>query len=625
LTHRTRSARLGLEPLEARDVPAGDGLTAVYYDNADFTGPSLTRIDPGVNFDWGVGSPAGELKADTFSARWTGQVEAPASGTFTFYTVSDDGVRLWVNGQLLVDNWTRHRATENSGTITLAAGQRYDIRMDYFEQTGRAVARLLWSGPGVAKQVIPVAALYSVRPPAAPSGLTATATSPSSVRLTWADNSADETGFVVERSPNGTTFAAVGTVGANVTVFDDTGLAAGTTYTYRVRATNAAGPGAPSATAAVSTPPERTVVTVSTTAQFRSAVNAATPNTTILLQPGVYAGGNYFSNINGQPGREIIIGAADPNNKPIIRGGGEGIHLTDVSYLELRDLVIEGATSNGINIDDGGSYATPSHHVTLRNLVVRDIGSTGNQDGIKLSGVRDFLVTGADVRRWGAAGSGIDMVGCHHGVIADSFFGHNPGSGSHGVQAKGGSTGIAVRDNRFEHAGLRAVQIGGSTGLEFFRPQPPAGFEAKDVTVEGNVIIGSQAAVTFVNVDGALVRYNTIYRPTRWVFRILQETTAPGFVPSRHGVVTDNIVAWRTGDLSTFVNVGSGTAPGTFTFARNWWFRIDNPGASQPSLPTPESNGVYGIDPQFVAPESGDLRLRPGSPATNYGAYAPRP
>ena len=61
-------------------------------------GRRVTRIDPTVDFDWGTGSPAAAIGADTFSVRWTGQVQAPFSGTYTFYTVSDDGVRLWVNG-----------------------------------------------------------------------------------------------------------------------------------------------------------------------------------------------------------------------------------------------------------------------------------------------------------------------------------------------------------------------------------------------------------------------------------------------------------------------------------------------------------------------------------------------
>ncbi|HEY7411588.1 MAG TPA: PA14 domain-containing protein, partial [Vicinamibacteria bacterium] len=141
-------------------VPAGLGLLGTYHDNVDFTGTVVTRLDATVDYDWGTGSPAPGIGADTFSVRWQGQVRAKVTGTHTFFTVSDDGVRLFVNGQLVIDNWTDHAPTENSGTIPLAAGQKYDIRMEMYDNTGQAVARLLWSAPGVAKEVVPQSHLH---------------------------------------------------------------------------------------------------------------------------------------------------------------------------------------------------------------------------------------------------------------------------------------------------------------------------------------------------------------------------------------------------------------------------------------------------------------------------------
>jgi glucose/arabinose dehydrogenase len=143
----------------------GNGLSATYYDNIDLTGATVARVDPTVDFSWGSGAPAPGIGADTFSVRWTGQVQPQFTGTYTFYTVSDDGVRLWVNGQQIVNNWTNHAPTENSGTIALTAGQRYDIRMEMFENTGGATARLLWSSASVAKQVIPGARLFTTSAP----------------------------------------------------------------------------------------------------------------------------------------------------------------------------------------------------------------------------------------------------------------------------------------------------------------------------------------------------------------------------------------------------------------------------------------------------------------------------
>ena len=138
----------------------GGWWRGLYYNNTDFSGRALSRLDGTVNLDWAGGSPAGSIGADTFSVRWTGQVEPRYSQTYTFYTTTDDGVRLWVNGVLLVDYWAGQAATERSGTIALTAGQKYSIRLDYYENTGNAVAKLMWSSASQVKQIIPQSQLY---------------------------------------------------------------------------------------------------------------------------------------------------------------------------------------------------------------------------------------------------------------------------------------------------------------------------------------------------------------------------------------------------------------------------------------------------------------------------------
>ena len=220
-------------------APTG-GLEGDYFDNMDFTGYVLSRLDSTVNFNWGSGSPDPSIGADTFSVRWTGQVQPQYSQTYTFYTNSDDGVRLWVNGQLLIDNWTDHSPTENSGTIALTANQKYDIVLAYYENLGGAVAQLSWSSASQVKQIIPSNRLFPV--PATPYGLTATAASGTQVNLSWTDVSANETSFKIERKTgSGGTYSQIASVGANVTSYNDTGLTSGTTYFYRMRASNSSG------------------------------------------------------------------------------------------------------------------------------------------------------------------------------------------------------------------------------------------------------------------------------------------------------------------------------------------------------------------------------------------------
>jgi len=167
LVAKARDNGLAVTPSAAATVtilppPIGNGigLRGDYFDNADFTGTRVRRIDSVVDFDWGSGQPDAAIGADTFSVRWVGQVQPRFSETFTFYVVGDDGVRLWVNSQLLVDRWIDQGPTEYSGFLPMQAGNLYDIRFEYYENGGGAAARLLWSSPTVNKEVIPSAQLY---------------------------------------------------------------------------------------------------------------------------------------------------------------------------------------------------------------------------------------------------------------------------------------------------------------------------------------------------------------------------------------------------------------------------------------------------------------------------------
>ncbi|MFZ2149517.1 MAG: PA14 domain-containing protein, partial [Sedimentisphaerales bacterium] len=140
-------------------MKAGGGVRADYYKGTNFETLVLTRTDPQINFNWGDGAPDEAVGADSFSVRWTGQVEAAFTDTYTFYARSDDGVRLWVEGQQLVDSWVNRSPAEDKGTIDLIAGQLYSVVMEYYDDSGGAVAELRWSSPHTPKQLIPQAAL----------------------------------------------------------------------------------------------------------------------------------------------------------------------------------------------------------------------------------------------------------------------------------------------------------------------------------------------------------------------------------------------------------------------------------------------------------------------------------
>jgi hypothetical protein len=170
---------------------SGTGLLAQYFNDAGsgiyFTALVLTRTDPVVDFDWASGGPDPAVQADNFSVRWSGEVMAPVAGSYTFTTSSDDGVRLYVNGQLLVDNWTDHALAQNSGTVSLAAGQKHTIRMEYYDRSMLATARLSWAYPGQSLQIVPQWTLYPApavnQPPTVDAGPDKTIALPSGVSL----------------------------------------------------------------------------------------------------------------------------------------------------------------------------------------------------------------------------------------------------------------------------------------------------------------------------------------------------------------------------------------------------------------------------------------------------------
>ena len=241
-----------VQALEGRVLLAGDGLTGIYFNSPDLTGAAVAaRVDPTVNFVWN-GSPAAKVNADNFSVLWRGQLMPRYTGLYNFLTTSDDGVRLLINGIKVIDHWTRHAATTDTGTAVLTAGQRVNIELQFFDTSGGATAKLFWKSKVQPQEIIPTSQLYAGKlpvitpPPVAtapsvPGSFAAAALSQSQIKLSWQDV-ANETGYKLERSPYGTNnWSQIAGPAANATSYTDGSLAANTTYFYRLRAANTTG------------------------------------------------------------------------------------------------------------------------------------------------------------------------------------------------------------------------------------------------------------------------------------------------------------------------------------------------------------------------------------------------
>jgi hypothetical protein len=233
-----------------------------------------------------------------------------------------------------------------------------------------------------------------------------------------------------------------------------------------------------------------------------------------------------------------------------------------------------------------------------------------------MSGVNDFLIIHCDFVNGSGGGSGIDMVGCHNGIIEQNLF---ENQGSNAIQAKGGTQFLTIQRNYFKNCGQRSLNLGGSTGLEFFRPID-ATFEAADIQVFSNILIGSVAPVAFVGCVRVEVINNTIISPEKWVMRILQETVDPDrFEPCGNNVFINNII-YKSNAVSTDCNIGPDTAPETFVMSNNLWYNYENAGNSTPnSLPVADDNSIIGMNPSFANVVLEAFTLLENSPAIGSG------
>ncbi|HKK88462.1 MAG TPA: right-handed parallel beta-helix repeat-containing protein [Saprospiraceae bacterium] len=348
---------------------------------------------------------------------------------------------------------------------------------------------------------------------------------------------------------------------------------------------------------------------------IQAAANDAIPGDTILVDGGSYAGGMLIQNLEGTPEAWITIKPRS-GEEVIIEGGNNSIQFSQVAYLHVIGLTATGQRANGMNIDDGGSFDTPSHHLRIENCTFRDMGANGNNDLLKMSGIDSFWVEKCLFLNGADGGSGLDMVGCHEGFIRECRF---ENMGNNGIQAKGGTQHIRIERNTFKNAGLRNINLGGSTGLAFFRPRD-APFEAADLQVYANVFIGGWAGLAYVGCTRVEVANNTFYYPENWVFRILQETVDTNrFVSCGNNNFTNNMVVY--GDVNRDVNIGANTRPESFTIDYNLWYKPDHPDFTGPQLPVNGPSNLIQVDPLLQNPLSEDFNIDGSSPAIGNGIF----
>jgi len=342
-----------------------------------------------------------------------------------------------------------------------------------------------------------------------------------------------------------------------------------------------------------------------------AALSQASAGTRIRVAAGTYGAIGSFSTLRGEATAPIALVG---EGAVIVDTGGTdlALHLIDPRYIVIQGITVQNTFPHGINIDDGGSYSSPAEYVVLRNMTFRNIGTGGNSDCLKMSGVNNFYVEGSSFSNCNQ-GEAIDMVGCHNGVIGSNVFFDLP---VNGLQTKGGSADVLIHGNRFIDIAQRSINAGGSTDSPYYRPSNTT-HEALRIQMIANIF--ERPAVTpvaFVGCDTCVFANNTIIEPGTYLARILEENTT--LQAGSNGYYINNIIVLNTNNRGSVVNIGSGTLPTTFTFGSNLWFSLDNPAYTGPTLGgniPAEANSIVQQNPLLDA----NRRPQTGSPSIGAG------
>lgn len=350
---------------------------------------------------------------------------------------------------------------------------------------------------------------------------------------------------------------------------------------------------------------------------IEDAIKVVKPGDTILLHENPKTN-QIVTNIKGNDKNWITIKAFD-RKKVVFSGGNSAIHFSDVAYLRIENIVFERQTVNGVNIDDGGDYETASHHIQFLNCTFKNIHASGNNDLLKMSGVDNFKIISCEFKNGALKGSGIDLVGCHNGEILECYF---ENMGSNALQAKGGSANIDISGNWFLNCGIRSVNLGGSTGLPYFRPIN-ATYEAAFINVYSNVFIGSMAPIGYVGCTEVKVINNTIINPDKWTMRILQETVDESrFIACGNNYFINNLIYYKSNSAET--NIGPNTNASSFIMSNNLWYNYNNP-SKNPVTPVLDMNQIKGKDPLFQSFSDANFYVQKESPAIRKGKDVTKP
>ena len=343
-------------------------------------------------------------------------------------------------------------------------------------------------------------------------------------------------------------------------------------------------------------------------ATIARAIKLAAPGTAIRIMPGIYTENLYTSNLRGNADNPIWIGGVPGMERPQMRR----IRIVGGSYIILHDMVLTGR-EQPVNLDDGGKRSNPQ---AAYNYVLRSIYAYNNDSvTFKFAGVNYVWIIDCEIGQIPGKGNvaAIDFVGCDNAVVAYNYI-HSIDSG-YAIQLKGSSYHGDIHNNFFVNAGKRGVQMGGSTGADYYRPPlTDSTYEARYIRTYSNIFINGEMPFLFSSSRDCFFVNNTVVNAGGNLFRTVKENNSVANGGNPHYNTVANNIFFNSGNGWVSGKVGDANGA-TNTLERNLFFPKGTPGSDSKLT---FRNSILS-DPLFRNLSGNNFALLPKSPAIGAG------
>jgi hypothetical protein len=351
---------------------------------------------------------------------------------------------------------------------------------------------------------------------------------------------------------------------------------------------------------------------------WSSVADDAKPGDEIILMPGTHVAVK-LSNLHGTDKAPITIRGLDEAHPVTIEAKRAGLELVNPQFVVVQDVVITGATINGLVIDtapvrkpdkapgedeaDAPAAPTGPRHVTLRRVRIEKTGPEGLRHALTATGVESLQLEHCAFDGWG--GCAVELRACQNVSIEHcTFAGRDDHSQMWGIRARSNCDLIKIDHCTFTKAAATCIQFGGKTEIDELVlpaesvPEPASMFQTSRSSIQHCLFVDSFCPVHFGNVDGITMRYNTVVRPQPWIISVVDDDDPTVLAPSRNILIGENIFVFDPATLTRLSNIGLAADTMPLRLEENLWW------AGEPY----DVNSTLGMPPgEHVLPQTLDV------------------